>query len=119
MTTPIPPIPDTGPLETMATGHELPTYGIGLLGATGSNMIQLEGNRLEVIERRILGIEASLRAAGYAIVPVEPTDAMIDAGDAVEMVDAPDCDPPVELANTSAIYRAMVSAAPLNTKEGE
>lgn len=69
MTTPIPPLQDTGPLETMAIGCEPPTFGIGLLGATGAlDMIQLEANRLEVIERRILGIEASLRAAGIAVI---------------------------------------------------
>lgn len=38
--------------------YEPALFGIGLLGATGSNMVELESNRLRVIEERILAIEA-------------------------------------------------------------
>lgn len=70
-----PPLRDAGPLETMSEGRFIPfpdcephILGTGLLGATGNGIGQLEQNRLLVIERRILGIEASLRAAGIPVI---------------------------------------------------
>lgn len=62
------------------TGFEQPTFGIGLLGATGGNMAELEANRLAVIEHRILGIEASLRAAGISVIRADGRHAAINAG---------------------------------------
>ena len=50
----------------------------------------------------------SLRASGYAIVPVEPTEAMVDMGfhPPAEMFESPS-----GRAEVKAIYRAMISAA--------
>ena len=109
MTDPIlpPPLRDAGPLETMAR-------------ATHSALMACKGIPLAHCEAGARRAIAALTEAGYAIVPTEPTEAMVEAGNATDMIDVPDCDPPVELPDTWAIYRAMIAAAPpLNTKEGE
>ncbi|MGN7930288.1 hypothetical protein [Sphingopyxis sp. 22461] len=77
-------------------------------------------NELARARDEVPGILAALTEAGYAIVPIEPTEEMLTAGNSVEMTNVPDCDPPVELPDSWGIYRAMLrTAAPIDTKEGE
>lgn len=45
----------------------LPTYGAGLLGASGRTFAEAEAMRLITIERRILRIEMALRRAGIEV----------------------------------------------------
>lgn len=57
---------------------------------------------------------AAISNAGYAIVPVEPTEAMLrDAG---QVYAAMYERKPMPAPNTKAIYRAMISASPITTK---
>lgn len=119
-----PPLRDDGPLETMARAI-VP----GMLETSeGYSDVPLEHIwtrpryqwLAEAARRHTRDAITALTEAGYAIVPVEPTEAMLAAGNAVEMIILPDCDPLVELPHTSGIYTAMIAAAPsIGTKEGE
>lgn len=100
-----PPVRDTGPLETMARALQTELYG-----PNGCDEIP-EG----FYDRAKLAINA-LTEAGYAIVPVEPTGAMVDVGIQTECGLGPYALPQV----IAASYRAMIAAAPpIDTKEGE
>lgn len=58
---------------------------------------------------RVRAIFAALRSAGYAIAPVEPTEAMVDAGD-FAIAAITECAYNYD-AEAAAAYRAMLAAA--------
>lgn len=54
---------------------------------------------------------AYARPEGYKLVPVEPTDEMIKAGDTVAVIHR-EWGEDIYIENTDAVYRAMIAAAP-------
>jgi hypothetical protein len=55
---------------------------------------------------------AELKRQGYVIVPLEPTDAMVDAGEALDRDAAPYSGYATEYARCETHYAAMLAAAP-------